>query len=832
MATQPTIHHYIQQAIACRKKGNHDAALQLCRRALELNPDNPDTYHCMGVLEIDLGKIEQGIRWIQKAVAFDGSRPEFLVSLGDAFAANKLFPKAIACYRNAIRIDSAYIPAYLNLHETFNRNKMAVEAEDVLEMALSANPDCIEVYLQLGQSLMKNGRHRKAQGIFRQACKIDPQCSDCHFYLGLAYQTDCKHDKALKHYQKALLIRPDLIEAHVNSGLVHTIENNFKAARQSYERALTIDPGSPHTANNLGNLCMRQGQIEEALHWYEKAVSSDPKFTQARLNFANCLRMNGRNKDARDCYEELIQEFPDDAKPMNGLGIVYQGLKDHKKAITYFKKAIALNPNSIGAYHNLATIYHDINDYAGTMQCLDNILKIRPDFATKIKKCMMIPNIYQSSDEIRKVRRRMESGMDKLLISGETLEDPFKQVGIANFLLALHGYNERRIREKIADFYLNVCPDLRWVSPQLKKKKTKKITIGMVSRFFHNCTIGNLFHGIITNIAKTKFELILFSLSWKDDEISRSMASFADRVVRLPEDFRAAREIISEYAPDILFYPEIGMDPLTYFLAFSRLAPVQCKKGFPVTMGIPAIDYFISSKLTEPSDAEANYTERLVQLDSLGYFFARPSIPKHRFSANDLGIPDGKTMYACLQSLFKLHPDFDTFIAKIFNRDPNAVLLLMEGQQREWNEIVVNRIEKVVPDASNKIFFIPRQPREKFVALFLLPDAVIDSIYFSGGHTSLECFALGVPVVTWPSSQMAGRLTYGYYQRMGVTDCIAKDADEFADIAFRLAHDAPWRENVSRKIKDRSAVLFENLSDVRELENFLEQAVAAGYSPD
>ncbi len=40
---------------------------------------------------------------------------------------------------------------------------------------------------------------------------------------------------------------------------------------------------------------------------------------------------------------------------------------------------------------------------------------------------------------------------------------------------------------------------------------------------------------------------------------------------------------------DILFYPDLGMTPLTYFLAFARLAPVQCVSwGHPVTTGIPA----------------------------------------------------------------------------------------------------------------------------------------------------------------------------------------------------------------------------------------------------
>ena len=66
---------------------------------------------------------------------------------------------------------------------------------------------------------------------------------------------------------------------------------------------------------------------------------------------------------------------------------------------------------------------------------------------------------------------------------------------------------------------------------------------------------------------------------------------------------------------DVLFYADIGMDPTTYFLAFSRLAPVQCVTwGHPVTTGIPNIDDYLSSDVFEAPGAEAHYTERLIRL--------------------------------------------------------------------------------------------------------------------------------------------------------------------------------------------------------------------------
>ena len=41
---------------------------------------------------------------------------------------------------------------------------------------------------------------------------------------------------------------------------------------------------------------------------------------------------------------------------------------------------------------------------------------------------------------------------------------------------------------------------------------------------------------------------------------------------------------------DILIYPEIGIDPVTYYLSFARLAPVQAVwYGHPDTTGVSTI---------------------------------------------------------------------------------------------------------------------------------------------------------------------------------------------------------------------------------------------------
>jgi predicted O-linked N-acetylglucosamine transferase (SPINDLY family) len=107
----------------------------------------------------------------------------------------------------------------------------------------------------------------------------------------------------------------------------------------------------------------------------------------------------------------------------------------------------------------------------------------------------------------------------------------------------------------------------------------------------------------------------------------------------------------------------------------------------------------------------------------------------------------------------------------------------------------------------------------------MLADVVLDTPHFSGGKNSIDCLAFGIPIVTWSGRLMRGMLTLAYYKQMGVTDCVASDAESYVDIALRLANDKNWRNENKEKILSHADVLNEDIEAVRELERFFEWAV-------
>jgi predicted O-linked N-acetylglucosamine transferase (SPINDLY family) len=382
--------------------------------------------------------------------------------------------------------------------------------------------------------------------------------------------------------------------------------------------------------------------------------------------------------------------------------------------------------------------------------------------------------------------------------------------------------NDRQLQRKIASLYR--APADEPLARAGGKRADGRIHVGFLSSHFDRHTIGKLQRGLIAELSREEFFVTVLSIGHGDDDVAEFIRSRADRYIELPRGLPQARQVIREAGLDILYYCDIGMDATSYSLAFSRLAPVQCATwGHPVTTGIGAIDYFISSRLMEPSGAEEHYTEKLVPLDSLSIGYHRPPAPREAFGLH----PDGH-LYVCPQSIYKFHPEFDGLLGEILRRDPQGRVVLIRWAYGHADELLRRRFEAAMPDVAGRIDFIARLQQAEFVGLLGVADVILDPIHFGGGHTSLDALALGTPVVTLPGQFLRGRITLGLYRKMGLLDCVAEDPEQYVRIAVRLGTDPAYRHQVQARIRDASAALFEDRDSVRQLEAFFRQCVKGG----
>ncbi|MBM3572020.1 MAG: hypothetical protein FJX52_06600, partial [Alphaproteobacteria bacterium] len=234
--------------------------------------------------------------------------------------------------------------------------------------------------------------------------------------------------------------------------------------------------------------------------------------------------------------------------------------------------------------------------------------------------------------------------------------------------------------------------------------------------------------------------------------------------------------------------------------------------------------YYLSSDCLEPPGAEAQYTERLVRLPRLPTFYVRPAWPSAPAERAALGLPAGRRLYVCPQSLFKLHPLFDPLLAAILRQDPHGTLVLIQSKHGLWTEEWRQRFGGKFGDVLNQVLFLPFLNPDRFASLLLRADAVLDPIGFGGGNSTYETLAFGAPIITWPGAHMRGRVTVGCYRQIGVGDLVVDSAEAYVAQALRLAQDRPWHDEMSRRILANADQLFEDMAAVRALEDFFNRA--------
>lgn len=500
---------------------------------------------------------------------------------------------------------------------------------------------------------------------------------------------------------------------------------------------------------------------------------------------------------------------------------------DLDAAEKWFRRVLESEPANCEALELLAFLHYNQSDAVSAQAVMQTRIAVRPAPGLALRSALMgLPAILESEGEITEVRARYENALDRILDSAPApMTDPVTEVALTPFYLAYHGLNDRPLMEKLARA-VRTSYAVPMHSVQAGAGTGGRIRIGFVSTYFNNHTIARTTIGHIRDLPRDRFEVLVFAVAPGEGEMARSIGACCDSWVPLPMDLAAVRNAIAGARLDVLFFADIGMHPLTYYLAYSRLAPLQLSAwGHPVTSGLATIDAFVSAQAVEPEDAHDHYTEALWRLPAFfqcGY--ARPALSGPRLGRAELGLPDGH-LYACLQSEFKLHPDIDLAFASILDRDPGGRLLLLRPAEPGRARRLEHRFERTLGAAAARIHYLPRMVSAQFLHVVANADVMLDPFHFGGNISTAEGFALGVPAVTLPSPFARARFTAAMCREIGLEECIAESAQDYAGRAVRLACDGDFRGEVVQKIAGRSGRLFERRDITLALAQKLVEAV-------
>ena len=631
-------------------------------------------------------------------------------------------------------------------------------------------------------------------------------------------------DEIVERCSAVLAERPDDAEAARDLGAV--LNDSVQL-----ERAMHALAGSaaPARVAALGLMHQVMGAREDARAAYRRAVAGDPAQVVALRGLMTLAQSPTESEEATDLLQSALKHDPEQAVLMADLGGALYRARRYAQALPLLERALQLRPQSTVTARQCFFLLQELGEPERARAVFARHLIGKRDPVLELHAATLLPPIPSSAAHIARWRDRFRRQVAALCQDPPALTDAAQGFARSLFLLAYHGLDDRDLRADLAQLYRRASPDLSFTAPHCiapAARPAGRIKLGLVSSFFRDHTIGKLNLGFAERLPRDRFEVTVFAVPGRADAMTQRYRAAADRFVVLPPKLADARALIAQSRQDALFYPEIGMEALSYTLAFARLAPLQFTTwGHPETSGIDTIDVFLSSAWLESAEAERQYTERLVRLDALP---AAPVLPeaKRRFERAHLGLPEDKRLYACPQTLFKFHPSFDPMLAAILARDPDGLLVLLEGATPEWVAKLTRRLRRAGIDTERQVRFLPQMPLDQYLSLCRVADVVLDPPVFGGGNSTYEALYQDAVVVTLEGEFLRGRISAAMYRKMGLADLIPADARGYVDLALRVAQDKAFRAEQRARIAERRHLIYDNDDGVKAMAAFVEDAVA------
>ena len=760
-----TTQQALQTALDHHQAGRLTEAERIYRQVLQVEPRNVDALHLLGLVAHQLGINAQAVELIESAHRFGRPQAASLNSLGKA---------------------------YLGLGRPD-------EARRSFRKALALQPDYAEVHNNLGVALRELGRPDEAERSYRRASTLQPDDAQAHYNLGNALRDLGRLDEAGQSYRRALALKPDYAEAHNNLAIALHGVGQLEEAEKGYRAALAIKPGYLAAYHNLGNLLRDAGRLTEAEQVYREALGHDPSIFPTIVNLGNVLKEQGRLEEAEQSY----------------------------------RRALALEPDSAEAHYNLGNVLYQSGRTDETHQCYRRALELKPDFAEVRWELTMnqLPPVYETNEEEGRRRAAFAAELAALRkwFDAHPDADGARVVGAPPFYLPYQEENNCSLLSeygRLCARLMQQWPDGRRLPP-VRPATGDQARVGIVSAHVGDHSVWNaIVKGWLVHLDPERFDLCVFHLGSKQDQetaFARARASHFDQGRKTLYQWAAA---ILEQRPDVLIYPEVGMDALTARLASQRLAPVQVATwGHPETTGLPTIDHYLSAEGLEPPGAQANYTERLVLLPGLGCCYAPLAVAGEEPDLAGLGIDPATPTLVCAGKPFKYAPQHDRVLAEIAHRLGPCQFIFFTHPIVALTEKLRQRLRtafaRAQVDFDQHCVFIPWQPRPAFYGLLTRADVYLDTIGFSGFNTAMQAVQCGLPIVAREGRFMRGRFASGILKRMGLAELVAGSEEDYVALAVKLVQDAGYRQSVRTRLEASRPVLFEDLAPIAALEDFL-----------
>ncbi len=269
--TNKNLTNLVTEALHLHRQRELDRAERLYQQILEEAPTHADALHLYGCLCDDLGRLDDAIALVTRAVKSSPKAYPYFYNLANMLSKKGELDEAVLHYRTAIRLKPDYAVAYNNL----------------------------------GLVLTKQGDRPGAKTCFEKAIQLNPRYADPHYNLGLEWKAEGALGRAIASYKAAIRIRPNYADAYYNLGNAYALVQRPAEAVAAHTEAARIRPDNPLIYTNLGGELLKLGRLKEGVAAFQEALRLNPSdvLTRSNLILAHCYMTS----DPAEIYAQCEQ---------------------------------------------------------------------------------------------------------------------------------------------------------------------------------------------------------------------------------------------------------------------------------------------------------------------------------------------------------------------------------------------------------------------------------------------------------------------------------------------------------------------------------------------
>ena len=342
---------------------------------------------------------------------------------GVYYLCKKNYNKAILEYKNAIRMDSNFTPAYTDMSIAYISLKEYDRAIEALNTAIKINPEYPETHFFLGTCYAQKGDADRMLLEYRKAIALSPFYGPVHYSLGMYYYASKKYGLAAYHLKKTEKLTDcvfskeisDFMNSHsdtensdidyekidvkgaknhTRNGTRFALDGNVRSAKEEFQKAITCDKfyspaiGKLRVADKAiqgqiskeaaiyeykGMDYMERNMFDEAIVEMKKAIAIAPDSSAAYTDIGNCYMAKGMIKEAIEVLKKAVEFGPQFPVQRFLLGICYQQEGLAEQSVIEIKKALVLDPDFIPARYALAWYYYAKKDIPLAIEYYESI---------------------------------------------------------------------------------------------------------------------------------------------------------------------------------------------------------------------------------------------------------------------------------------------------------------------------------------------------------------------------------------------------------------------------------------------------------------------------